>query len=535
VVEGRGIGVSGKKGAEPSDPVADVDAMITAIGPGLGTPVVERVDVVLVTGPWLAGVTGVVTALSERLPKKKFVESADLEAGEAPTAVVFVVSAAALLTESDCALLDAATAETDAVIGVVSKIDVHQNWEEILAGNREVLASHAPRYADAPWVGVAAAPEEGEPRLDDLATVVSDQLANAELARRNRLRAWQSRLQTVADRYDRDADGAGRRARVDVLREQRSEILRQRRLSKSERTIALRSQVQQARTQLSYFARNRCASVRSELQEEAAGLSRGRLPEFESAARARLKEVVTEVDDGTTMHLEEMAQSLGLAVDPPALGPLPTVDLPSPPLKSRKLESRLMMLLGAGFGLGVALTLSRLLADLTPGLTIAGAVACAAVGLGLTVWVVGMRGLLRDRALLDRWAGEATALVQSAVEQLVSTRVLAAETSLTAALSEQDEGESTRVAEQVSVIDTELREHSVVGARAAALRGREMPTLQAALAAVRAELGEPEPARDDAEDASDSAVVESESPVAEGGADAEIGDESATNTADNVY
>ena len=114
--------------------------MVTAVGPDLGVPSIERLDAVLVTGPWLAGVTGVVAALRERLPKKKFVESADLAAGEAPTAVVFVVSAAASLTESDCALLDAATAETDAVIGAVSKIDVHQNWEETLAGNREVLA-----------------------------------------------------------------------------------------------------------------------------------------------------------------------------------------------------------------------------------------------------------------------------------------------------------------------------------------------------------------------------------------------------------
>ncbi len=73
--------------------------------------------------------------------------------------------------------------------------------------------------------------------------------------------------------------------------------------------------------------------------------------------------------------------------------------------------------------------------------------------------------------------------------------MLTAESSLTAALSEQDEVESARVAEQVGVIDTELREHAVVGARAAAVRGREMPTLQAALEAVRAELGDPaEPA-----------------------------------------
>jgi hypothetical protein len=189
---------------------------------------------------------------------------------------------------------------------------------------------------------------------------------------------------------------------------------------------------------------------------------------------------------------------------------------------------------GAGFGLGVALTLSRLLADLTPGLTAAGAVACAAIGLALTVWVVGMRGLLRDRALLDRWVGESTALVQSAAEQLVATRVLAAESSLTAALSEQDEAESTRVAEQVSVIDTELREHSVVGARAAALRGQEMPTLQAALAAVRAELGEPEPADED-ETTSDDAGDESEVPVPDDDEGEQIDKNSAPNTADNVF
>ena len=525
--------MSGKKG-NSDDAVAEVDAMVAAIGPQLGSPGIERRDAVLVTGPWLAGVTGLVAALSERLPKQTFIESTDLQAGEAPSVVVFVVSAAAALTESDCALLDAATAETDAVIGVVSKIDVHRNWAEVLTGNRETLAAHAPRYRDVPWAGVAAAPEEGEPRIDDLIAALSGLLADPELARRNKLRAWESRLHTVADRHNRDADGAGRRARVEALREQRSEILRQRRLSKSERSIALRSQTQQARVQLSYFARNRCASVRSELQEDASSLSRGKLAEFESEAAARLKEVIAEVDDGTTTHLAEVAQTLNLEVDPPAAAPLPTVDLPAPALKSRKLETRLMMLVGAGFGLGVALTLSRLLADLTPGLTAAGAVACAAVGLGLTVWVVGMRGLLRDRALLDRWAGEATALVQSAAEQLVATRVLAAESSLTAALSEQDEGESTRVAEQVSVIDTELREHSVVGARAAALRGKEMPTLLAALAAVRGELGEPDPVDVEGETTSGDAAEESGAPVRDDAEAGEIDGSSTANTADNV-
>ena len=489
--EERRINQAGGDAFAAEDADDAVDAMVAAIGPRLGPPTIARRDVVLVTGPWLAGVSGVIAALSERLPEHTFIEPTDLPAGEAPTAVLFVVSAAAALTESDCTLLDAATADTDAVIGVVSKIDVHRTWRDVLARDRDALSAHAPRYRDVPWVGVAAVPERGEPRVDDLVAAVREQLADSDLPKRNRLRAWESRLQTVADRYDRDADGAGRRVRVEALREQRSAMLRQRRLSKSERTIALRSQTQQARVQLSYFARNRCASVRSELQEDAASLTRGKLPEFEGYARARMDEVIAEVDAGAGAHLADVAQSLGLSVEPQTPAALPKIEIPAPQLKSRRLETRLMMLVGAGFGLGVALTLSRLLADLAPGLTAAGAVACAAIGLALTVWVVGTRGLLRDRALLDRWTGEATALLRSALEQLVATRVLGAESSLTTALGEQDEVESARVAEQVGVIDTELREHAVVGARAAALRGREMPTLQAALEAVRAELGEP--------------------------------------------
>ena len=241
---GWGVMVSGE---DRDDPAAGVDALVAAIGPRLDAPAVNRLDVVLVTGPWMSGVTGVVAALRERLPQHKFVESTDLGPGDAPTAVVFVVSAAAQLTESDCALLDAAAEHTDVVVGVVSKIDVHRNWRDMLTANRDTLAAHAPRYGQVPWVGVAAAPDLGEPTVDDLVETVSAQLADSDVARRNRLRAWESRLQTVAQRFDRDAEGAGRRARVEALREERSTALRQRRQSKSERTITLRGQIQQAR------------------------------------------------------------------------------------------------------------------------------------------------------------------------------------------------------------------------------------------------------------------------------------------------
>jgi hypothetical protein len=168
---------------------ADVDAMVAAVHPELPPPAVTHDDVVLVSGPWLAGTTGVITALREHLPQHAFVEPAELRPGTAPVAVVFVVSATAPLTESDCALLDAAAADTDAVIGVVTKIDVHRAWRDVLDADRRIVATHASRYAGMPWVGAAAAPDLGAPVVADLVGAVELALANYLLQRRNRLRA----------------------------------------------------------------------------------------------------------------------------------------------------------------------------------------------------------------------------------------------------------------------------------------------------------------------------------------------------------
>ena len=216
-------------------------------------------------------------------------------------------------------------------------------------------------------------------------------------------------------------------------------------------------------------------------------MTRRRLPEFEAYVGTRVGEVVDEVEAGITKHLSDVATELELtAPQPPPAPPPPAV--PAPPLKSRRLETRLMMVLGAGFGLGVALGVSRLFAGLAPGLTIAGLVAGGVIGLLLTVWVVGMRGLLNDRAVLDRWIGEVTGTLQSAVEERVATRVLAAEAALTADVARRDEVEAETASAQVEEIDAELREHAVATARAAALRDRRLPPLQKALDTVRAEL-----------------------------------------------
>ncbi|MFV8171869.1 hypothetical protein [Mycolicibacterium peregrinum] len=470
-----------------ADAVAAADAVVAAIDPGLNSPGVETRDAVLVAGPWLAGSTSVMAALRERMPQTTFVESTELVAGEAPAAVVFVVSAAAPITESDCALIDLASRYTDLVIGVVSKIDAYRDWRDVRDADAQILSGRDERYERMPWVGVSAAPDLGEPQLDELVDLLSGRLADPDMARRNRLRAWETRLEAVIGRYEADGSGADRQARVDVLRERRAEVARARRLTRTERSIALRSQMQQARVQLGYFARNRCNSVRTELQEDVAGISRRRIVTFEEYARQRAGEVVGEVDEGITAHLRGVATELELPL--PELPARPEVpDLPSPPLKSRTPETRLMLVLGAGFGLGVAVAVSRLLVGAAPRLAVAGLVVGAVVGLLLAVWVVGTRALLHDRAVLDRWVGEITTTLRSAVEQVVATRVLAAESALTSEQAAREEADSAAAAEKTAAMDAELREHAIATARAAAQRDRRIPPLQRALDAVRADL-----------------------------------------------
>jgi hypothetical protein len=467
----------------------DLDARIAALAPGLAPPRPVPGEAVLVTGPWLAGVSSLTAALRQRMPEHEFVESDELAPDIAPIAVVFAVSAVAPLAQSDCAVLDGAVRHTDLVIGALTKIDVHRDWRAVLSADADAVGAHAPRLRDMPWVGVAAAPANGSPHVDALVAVLADTLADDTLARRNRLRTWETHLgEQVAAATAAAADPTSA-----ALHRRREEILRDARVSRSERTIALRSRIQQARVQLGYFARNRCASVRTELAEDAATwgglpwLGRRRADDFQTYVAGRAAQVAAEVDSGVTEQFRDIAAELGLvAPQPPAAPLIPEVG--GAGLTSRRLEMQLMMLLGAGFGLGVALAASRLFTGLAPGLTAVGALAGGLLGLLLTVWVVGIRGLLHDRALLDRWVGRVTAALREDTEALVATRVLAAEvdfTGQTAVIDERTAAETTR---QVNAIDARLRERAVATARAASATERRLPALRAALDAVRADL-----------------------------------------------
>ncbi|MDD7965801.1 dynamin family protein [Actinomycetospora lemnae] len=86
-------------------------------------------------------------------------------------ALVFVLDGSSEITASELAFLERATERIATVVFALTKIDQFPAWEQVRARNVELIAAHAPRYADAPWFGVSsraaadaiAAEADGEP------------------------------------------------------------------------------------------------------------------------------------------------------------------------------------------------------------------------------------------------------------------------------------------------------------------------------------------------------------------------------------
>jgi hypothetical protein len=349
--------------------------------------------VVAVVGPPSAGVTSLVTVLAERLPDHQVVDGFG---PDPPDAVVFVASAVAPLATSDLELLERAAARTGVMVAAVSKIDAHRGWREVLAADRALAAD---RCLTAPWMAVAAAPDLGAPDVDALVATLRQARTNPMPVRRNRLRANVSE-----SRSPRSLD-----------------------------VIAMRGGIQRARLTLTYFMRRRCAQFSAQLRAQAAELPRGTAQRFQWGVHDAVAAFVDEVDAAIVQGVEEVANAFSLTPPEPSPPPPPPA-LPCPRPASRRLETRLMIVLGGGFGLGVALTLGRLMGELAPGSDMAdeaGLIVGGVVGLLLTIWVVGMRGVLHDRALADRWVGDVAAMLRTCGEEMVAHQLLTAEVAFT--------------------------------------------------------------------------------------------------------
>lgn len=197
------------------------------------------------------------------------------------------------------------------------------------------------------------------------------------------------------------------------------------RLLGARRRVAVdaRVQLQRVRLQLITAGRARSVALRAELAAVPIG-GRGGAAAFRQRVHAALSALFAAADVESARALAEVS-----AV---ATTPWPIPALPDPPAGPRPDERRLSAVLGAGFGLGVALATMRLVSGLA-GLPETDGVAWGVVvGLVLTGWVVVIRGRLQTRAALDRWVLESIAVVRQGAEDELARRYLDAQQQLNA-------------------------------------------------------------------------------------------------------
>ncbi|MGI8762590.1 MAG: dynamin family protein [Ilumatobacteraceae bacterium] len=140
---------------------ASVDAPcpVRRIDIALDAPVLEVVD--LVDTP---GVGGLISAHTE----------STLQALVSATVLLFVVDASAPMSAPERRFLQLASERIDVVVFVMTKIDAYRAWQNVAADDRALLADHAPRFADAPFVPTS-------PLLADRARNTSDTVLADEL------------------------------------------------------------------------------------------------------------------------------------------------------------------------------------------------------------------------------------------------------------------------------------------------------------------------------------------------------------------
>lgn len=184
--------------------------------------------------------------------------------------------------------------------------------------------------------------------------------------------------------------------------------------------VASRRQLQLARVQLHVQARAICSQLQAELGREAVALTPRGIARFGDRLRAEVLRAAADLDHAVSRRMTE----LGLPADAVEAGQIEDC---MPPRRNCGLESRLTIVLGAGFGAGIAVTGARIATGLGPDWTAVAATVSGLVGLAATGWVVLARHLLIERAAAERRVAETAANLRTAFEERVISRIMTAE------------------------------------------------------------------------------------------------------------
>lgn len=412
-----------------------------------------------------------------------------IEAAASASALLFVVDASSPLTSGELAFLRKAADSVETVLFALSKIDTYRGYRQVAEANRELLAEHAPRFANVPVHPVAprmfdmaaTAPNEqaatalrGRSGIPELQQCLQEQVAGraAMLAEANTLRALTTAFTGLRGdleaRHRALSTGADEIAK---LRERRDELATARRSSTRSYQVKLRAEIQRARVESTH-------DVNRQMRE----LSTWFRGAIESAKRDRLAGLPSEVDTALQLVSRRISEALGARlakVTETALSEVfadgelqvmraelarsqqPFVELRPPEKRGGTAEDKLMVSMGVYSGFGVA----RMATSFAPGALGLGAAALnpfllpvtIVVGLGAGVWMARTRKQQAEKTHMKTWLTEAIADARGTLEQLVSEQIISAESQLSLALDDALGQRIEAIEAEIQKVDNTLK------------------------------------------------------------------------------
>ncbi|WP_031467559.1 dynamin family protein [Sciscionella sediminilitoris] len=404
------------------------------------------------------------------------------EAAASATALLFVVDASGPLTSGELGFLRKVADSVETVLFALTKTDSHRGYRQVAEANKELLAEHAPRFANVPMYPVSArmfdmaatAPNEQAARvlrersgIPDLQQRLQEQVAGraAMLAEANTLRALTTAFNGLRTELEsRHRALSTGEDEIATLRERRDELTTQRRSSTRGYQVKLRAEIQRARIEGTH-------DVGRQMRELTTWF-RGAI---DSANRERLAQLPAEVDSAMQLVSGRISQSLAdrlTKVTEVTLAEVfsdgelqvlraefakqqrPFLELRPPDKRAGTAEDKLMVSMGVYSGFGVA----RMATSFAPGVLGLGAAALnpfllpvtIVVGLGAGVWMARTRKHQAEKTHMKTWLTEAIADARSTLDQLVSEQIISAESQLSLALDEA-------LGQRIEAIEAEIK------------------------------------------------------------------------------
>lgn len=401
-----------------------------------------------------------------------------VEASAAADALLFVVDASAPFTRGELDFLAAVGERVDAVHFVVTKIDAYRGWREIVEADRQLLARHAPRFAEARFHPVSsrlaqAAAAQTDDRIrqavDEQAgitalrsalsaeiTAMTSLLAEANIIRTTItvLTGGVAQLETSRRALTAGAD------EIEALKARREHLMGQRRTGGRSWQVMLRAEIQRARVDLTHET--------SREVREASQMFRGAIDQADSAelkklpfhidaylqamtsrAHGRLIDAMGRITHSVLRELFT-PEELRILISQLATRPYERLAVRGPD-RTRNMDETVMTLGGAGMGFTLSRMLLGLPAMALPAFGIILTPVSIVVGGAAAWYLIRSRRRMSDKQHLKQWLAEVLGEAKAQVDQSIAEQFVDADEQLTLALDDA-------LTRQVAALDAEIKE-----------------------------------------------------------------------------